>query len=482
MPEAEGLGKRTRFAFGIGAAAESGLTIAFNTFNFLFYNNVLGLSGTLCGLAVTIALVFDAISDPLVGSLSDRWRSRLGRRHPFLYAAPIPMGIFFVSIYSPPEGLGGFPLFLWFTTCTVLLRTAQTFYHVPHLALGAELSDDYRERSVLMTYNSFFGMFGRAVILFLGWTYFGSLEGGATQRTGYPVMATAIAVYAALIIFTSAFFTRDQIPRLSSPPAELPRFDLGGLFREVRGCFGNRNYLLLVLGMFFLAATLGIRETLSAYMNLFFWELEEHQIRYFALGAPPGLLLAFFLTARLHVWLTKRTTLILAVAGTSLCLAGPITLRLLGWFPENNSEWLLPTLVTWIVGGFCFGTMVQITTDSALADVVDEHELLSGRRQEGVFYSARTFFGKLTSGLGHVVAGIAIDLIHFPVGAEPGSIDPTILFRLGVVAGPLTVIPALISVLFYAGYRIDKHRHAEIRSELDRRLAAASSGPESREG
>ena len=115
---------RTRFAYGIGATAESSITMAFNSFNFLFYNNVLGLSGTLCGLAVTIALVFDAISDPLVGSISDRWRSRLGRRHPFLYAAPIPMAIFFFAIYAPPAGLGDIALFLWFTTATVLLRTA----------------------------------------------------------------------------------------------------------------------------------------------------------------------------------------------------------------------------------------------------------------------------------------------------------------------------------------------------------------------
>ena len=90
MAQVKRLSVRTKTAFGIGGTAESAITIVFNSFNFLFYNNVLGLSGTLCGLAVTIAMVFDAVSDPLVGSISDRHRSRLGRRHPFLYAAPIP--------------------------------------------------------------------------------------------------------------------------------------------------------------------------------------------------------------------------------------------------------------------------------------------------------------------------------------------------------------------------------------------------------
>ncbi len=105
MPETQTVAMRTKLAFGVGAGAEAGIHIAFNTFNFLYYNNVLGLSGTLAGMAVTIALVFDAVSDPIVGSISDRWRSNLGRRHPFLYAAAIPLALFFFCIYAPPKSL-----------------------------------------------------------------------------------------------------------------------------------------------------------------------------------------------------------------------------------------------------------------------------------------------------------------------------------------------------------------------------------------
>src|SRR5262245_62519739 len=96
---------RTKLAFGVGTAAEQAVNVTFNTFNFLFYNHVLGLSGTLCGLAVTVAMVIDAIADPLVGFLSDRWHSRLGRRHPFMYAAPLPLALAFYCIYVPPAGL-----------------------------------------------------------------------------------------------------------------------------------------------------------------------------------------------------------------------------------------------------------------------------------------------------------------------------------------------------------------------------------------
>ena len=103
----ERLPYRTKIAFGVGASAEAAVFIAFNTWNFLFYKNVLGLSGTLCGLAVAIALTLDGFADPLVGFISDRWRSNLGRRHPFLFASAIPLGISFYLIYVPPAGAAG---------------------------------------------------------------------------------------------------------------------------------------------------------------------------------------------------------------------------------------------------------------------------------------------------------------------------------------------------------------------------------------
>ncbi len=471
MAENASLAVRTKVAYGIGSTAEAAIAIVFNTFNFLFYNNVLGLSGTLCGLAVTIAMVFDAISDPLVGSLSDRWRSRLGRRHPFLYAAPIPMGLFFVCIYSPPAALSRTGLFAWFTINTVLLRTALTLYHVPHLALGAEITVDYEERSVLMSYNTIFGLLGTAGVSYLSWSYLGSLEGGTSNRLGYLVLASVIALFGIVVVFASAFFTRDQVAKLSRPPRSLPPFSLTALLAEVRVCLTNQNYQMLIFGMIFLSATVGLHETLNAHINLFYWELDEAQIGLMALGGPPGLLIATLVTPRLHVYFGKRETLIAGILGMVLSVGAPVTLRLFDWFPENGSPLHFPILCGLKMISYGSGAVMVISIVSSLADVTDEHELLTGRRQEGVFFAARSFFSKLTSGLGHLLAGLAIDVISFPVGAQPGSIDSDTLFDFGIVAGPLTVLPALVSLLFYARYRIDQPRHQQIRRELGLRSA-----------
>ena len=125
-----------------------------------YFNQVLGLSGTLAGTAIFIALVFDAVSDPVAGSLSDRFRSRWGRRHPFMYASAAPLAVTFYLLFNPPSGLGQAGLFCWLLCFAVLVRASMTLYHVPHLALGAELTDDYSERTTVVAYRSLFSMVG----------------------------------------------------------------------------------------------------------------------------------------------------------------------------------------------------------------------------------------------------------------------------------------------------------------------------------
>ena len=152
----------TKLAYGVGQMAEGLKNSALNTFVLFYYNQVLELSGTLAGVAIAIALVFDAVTDPLTGSVSDNWRGSMGRRHPFMYASALPLGICFFLLFSPPAGLSEYGLFLWLAATVLLTRGAMTLYHVPHIALGAELSNDYQERSQIVSFRyvlSFVGFF-----------------------------------------------------------------------------------------------------------------------------------------------------------------------------------------------------------------------------------------------------------------------------------------------------------------------------------
>ncbi|HET8936116.1 MAG TPA: MFS transporter [Polyangiales bacterium] len=465
----------TKLSYGVGSIGEYAIYIAFNNWNFLFYNQVLGLSGTLAALAVTISLVVDAVTDPIVGSISDRLRSKLGRRHPFLYAAPIPLAVSFYLLYCPPASLTGISLFLWFTVFAIFHRVAMTFYSVPHLALGSELSSDYHERSVVMSYGTLFGVIGGAGVTFLGWDWFSKVPGGTTVRDGYPVLALWAGLISALAIFVSAYFTRDQIPRITQnlPPVGTERHGLAELWTEIKGCMSNRNYRMLLLGLVTLSASIGTRETLTSYSSLYFWELPPQKIKVFGLLTPLAYFLAFFVTVWLHRRFDKRNTIVFSTTLLGISMLTPVVLRLVDLAPANGSPALMPFLMLFVFGFYLAVAILMISALSALADIADEHELNTGLRQEGVFYAARTFFAKMSNGLGHVIAGVAIDLIHFPTGAKPGAVAHDVVFKLGLVDGPLAALPAFASIIFYGAYRINRSRHLEIQRDLAVRRASA---------
>ena len=476
MSDVDRLPLRTKLAFGVGASAEAAIGIGFIAFNLLFYYNVLGLPAKFCGMAVMIALLFDAVSDPLMGAISDRWRSRWGRRHPFLFVSALPLGASFIAIYAPPDGMGQTGLFLWLTGWTIAMRQSLTLYHVPHLALGAELSTDYIERSRVMGHNALFGVFGGAGLYLLAWQWFGSQPGSTENAANYLPMAIAGGSFAAVAILSSAWFTRDRIPHMTAP-RDLPPFSASQFWREIGDCLRNPNYRTLLFGLLFLGAALGIREAVNALMGRFFWELSAEDISFFGLASPPAYILAFAIVPLLHRTIDKRWTLVGGVLVACAAAITPIAFRLWGSFPINGDPWVWRIVMLGVFVFYLGMAVLNITVMSALADVADEHEIETGRRQEGVLYAARTFFGKVTQGLGYGISGFIVDGIGFESGSVPGEVPADVLFRLGVLDGPIAIIPALIALFFYGSYRIDKKKHAAILAELEVRRAAGAGTP-----
>ncbi|MDA1074908.1 MAG: MFS transporter [Proteobacteria bacterium] len=206
---------RTKLAFGIGASGEAASNWIFNALTFFYYNQILGLSGTLTAAAVTVGIISDAMTDPLMGSISDRFRSRWGRRHPFMYAAPLPLVLCIYAIFNPPADLETTSLFIWFMVFTVGMRVCQTLFAVPHLALGAELSDDYNERSKVMSYNNVFTYGGVIVMHIAVWfVVFPAFDNGRMHQEAYYPVVFFCCTLIMLCILTSAYQTRDRIPFL----------------------------------------------------------------------------------------------------------------------------------------------------------------------------------------------------------------------------------------------------------------------------
>lgn len=466
------LGMRTKLAFGIGSTAETLSLYSYGALVILYYNQVLGLEVWMAGLAPTIAIFVDAISDPFMGSFSDRWRSRRwGRRHPFMFIAPIPISLAFWCVYNPPSGMGENGLFIWLTFWAIALRTFMTIYHVPHLALGGELSRDYTERSRVMSYNNFFGWLGGGAMFKLNTLIF--FASGATYANGllnpdaYPVFSASMALVVVFVLFSSAWFTRDRIPFLPQPPEELPKFRVRDFVADLVTAFSNRNYLFLMIAYFCLSLMLGVRGGLGTYMSVYYWELASEEIGTLVFASSLiGYVAGFAFAAKLHGKFDKRATIVITAVTLSVFPAMSVTLRLFGWFPENGSDILLTCLIFFAALGALSGSILNISVMSALADIADEIELKHGMRQEGILYAARTFFAKLDNSIGHGIATLALWAIDFPKDAKPGLVDEEIIWWLGFIEGPATIAAGLVAAGFYAQYRINKDKYEATKDAL----------------
>lgn len=465
------LALRTKVAFGLGTMAETISLAAIGSYAMFYYNQVLGLSATLAGLAITLGIVLDGVVDPFIGSLSDRTHSRLGRRHLYMFIAPIPVAISLFAVFHPPSTLSGVWLFAWFLAFVISMRVASSIYHVPHLAVGAELSSDFTERTKVMSYSNLAGAIGTAGTGFVSLTFFFAATPeyprGLLNPAGYGAFAMTAAAIVLIIQFTSAWFTRDRIALMTPPAAGQPKFTGLEFLKDVGRAFSNRNYLFLLIAVFFFSLLVSLRAGLSLYLNTYFWGLVSEQIRWFSLATFTGYLFSFFITARIHHRFGKRYAMATCAVLYGVIPGIPISLGLLGVMPGADSPFLMPILCVSTGLGASIGGVIAITALSAIGDIADENELRYGIRQEGVLYSTRTVFSKIDSAIGQLFVGIMLDVMNFPKGAKPESIDPNSLWNLGLVDGPLAIIPGIIAAFFYGRYAIDRRRYTETRRQLE---------------
>jgi Na+/melibiose symporter-like transporter len=464
----------TRALLGSGLAAEGTQNVAFNTFVLFFYNQVLGLSGTWTGAALFLALCIDAVMDPLVGSLSDGWRSRLGRRHPFMYASVIPLALSFVMLFRPPEGLADAALFAWLLVASVGVRVSMTLYAIPSGALIPEITQNYDERTSLASWRALFGWFGAIVVAQIGYLgYFATRDGvdGRLEPARYADFGLACAIVAGGAVLVSTVGTHPLIAKLRL--GDGAPFTFGRFLDEAKNVFANASFRMLLVAALFASVAGGFADIVGLYVNTYFWELSSDQIGKLVLGLVASLFLGVAMTRPLTERLDKKTAALgLAVFAVAIGPL-PIFLRLLGWFPENGAPALLPLLFVHAVLLVTAAVSIGIIVASMIADVVDENELVTGQKQEGMFQAAVAFAVKAASGLGTLVAGMALDVIQFPRGAEIGAVPVDKVRALGLAVGPGLMIFYFLTLFFMTRYRITRDRHRQVLAELERRRQQA---------
>jgi Na+/melibiose symporter-like transporter len=277
-----------------------------------------------------------------------------------------------------------------------------------------------------------------------------------------------------ITIWISAIGTHKDIPNLPQATGDIERFRFTSVFRETIVALGNKNFRTLFLAVLTSYVMNGVNVALPLFMFTFFWELNASDMQTVLIIYPIGILIGTPLTRYFHRRFDKKPAVVWGMAWWAGLQLLPVTLRLIGVFPDNDAPSLLYILAgIALIQGIGVSQGV-VTFGSMVADIVDEQELKTGRRQEGVFFAAVSFAGKATSGFGGLVAGVGLDLISWPQGSQiltAADVDPDTIVNLGLLFGPGVAIFGFIAVWLYTRYQLDRTAHAKILDELNARRA-----------
>jgi GPH family glycoside/pentoside/hexuronide:cation symporter len=476
----------TRLAYGVGQLAEGMKNGALGLFVFFYYSQVLGLPATLTGVAVAIALFVDGIVDPLIGSISDNWRSKYGRRHPFMLAAIIPLMIGFFGLFAPPVS-GQWALFVWLIVFSNITRAAISAFHVPHLALGAEMSSNPDERATLVGFRMFFSLLGGLCSTMIGFgLYFApsaQFPVGQLNAAAYAPFAATLSVIMGLAILLTAYGTRSVIPLLRKFDHAASPISVASVFRnlwiDIRTAIASVSFRWLFSGVLVVYLMIGTNGALDIYMFTYFWEFSNTEVMTLSVAYPLGLMLGAILAPRFIRRFDKRVALLFGTVWYAGLQVLPVTLRLLGFFPDNDDAALIPLYMAIRFVHGIGSVMANVGFGAALADIADENEWRSGRRQEGIFFSTSSFSLNFATGIGGLIAGVALDVIDWPRGIairSAADVSPDTLVDLGLVYGPFVMAFSLVTLWCYSNYGLTRERHAQIVEELAARRRSLSLG------
>ncbi len=430
-------------------AAGFSFILFFVQFYFLkFATDVLLMAPALIGVMFGLGRVWDAITDPLVGFLSDRTRSRFGRRRPWMLAGIPLLLIFFGMVWSPPTSLSQGELAVWCAVALLGFYAAYTVYTIPHQALGAELSTDHHRRSRVFGAQRMAFVFG----MLLAFTAIGYASNASDPRGAVLWIAGTGGVLAALFLLAT--------PLLVAERSEYVGRGGASPYAALRDVWRNPHARVLLVAWFIEGLGGGVLGVLAPYVSEYVLKRPD------LIAVIP----AFFVlssVASIPVWIAlsrrigKRDSWLIALVGSGIFFGATF------FVGPGDVVLLCGLLVGAGVSAGCGGAIGL----SMLADTIDFDEFTSGQRKEGAYSAAWGFALKLAIGGVIMLTGVALQLSGFEPNVEQ---TPTAQLTLrGLFAGA-PLIGSFCALWVLRGFSLDATEHARIRGELDRRAGGES--------
>ena len=418
------------------------------------------------GSAIFIALCVDAFTDPLMGTISDRTNSSFGRRHPYMFISFIPMSLGYIFLFAPRQDwdMSQNDLFVWMTIFTILTRIGMTLFDIPHRAFGGEVTKNYEERTLLMSWREMIAWVAGLSNAFLGYgIFFASTpeypQGQLNPDAWLPFAITGAIVMVITVLYSS-FSTKNEVKALSKWSGSI---SLGDILKELKIALGNKSFLIFFFGNLFLSLSWGLANTLTLFVNTYFWEFEATQIKYFLPIYLVATLFAFYLTPRLVDLYDKRLIVLVCIGAVGVLSPAAFIMYNLGLTPEKGSLQLVFFISSFLLFLITFNITGIMVRDSMVGDIADEVELQSGKRQEGILFATVGFMQKLNAGLGSFFAGQVLNIINF----DRSNHTAEQAYSLAFVQGPVTTLLMIVPLIIFYKYSLSAKKHKEIMKALE---------------
>ena len=455
------LRKRPEFWFYGSASMAYG--IKDNAFSYIlltFANQFLGVPGYLASAALAIAIIWDGLTDPLLGHWSDKTTHRLGRRHPFMYASLLILPASFYALFNPLTEARGEDAFLYVLILSLLIRTGTTLFEVPSTALLPDLEKNYDQRNRWLALRHFFGWTGGNGLHTIN-MHFWVGGFGFAAATGYIIYGTVGAIIIALAIIASALGTQRVAARMAPPNENFKISQIGREFRQIFESLKNRNFAALFFYSLFVAAALGLGTALYLYNVRFFFEFTGTEIAITGLAILVAPLAAYLLAPRFGFRFGKKATAISMQLVRVVLYPIPYICVLQGFWPALGSTASIAIYTVFIFIEVTVGIMSAVMLDSMMADIVEDSEKQTNRRSEGLFFAARSFAGKFVSASGIIGAGVIVSLVGFDTITNVADFTDAHRLHFAILFLPAYCSLCLAGIACISLYRIDRQAHEE---------------------
>jgi GPH family glycoside/pentoside/hexuronide:cation symporter len=445
------LSRLTKVIYGSGDLGFSLTTTIIGAYFLFFLTDVVGISPAVAGVSILVVRTWDYLNDPLIGHLSDRTRSRWGRRRPFLLFGAIPFALAFMLMWYRPPFESQVALAAYYAAAYVVFDAAATFVYMPYFALTPELTDDYDERTSLTSYRMFFSILGSLLAFTVPLMIVGTFSPENAGRV--LLMSVIFGIISALPLWLVFLFTREK---MSFTVQEKPK-----LLASLRAALKNRPFVFGAIIYLLTWICMDILQTTLLFFIKYVLELESMS------DIIMGLI---FITAiiALPFWeyASRKMNKRLAYA-YGIGFWAVVQLILI----STGSSVALPVIIILSVMAGIGVSAAHVLPWSIIPDAIEWDEYQTGERHEGMFYSLITLIQKVASSIAIPMVGVLLELTHYQ--ANSAQQPDSAILGIRMLVGPIPAVLLAIAIIFALKYPLDREQFATIVDELHSRREKA---------